>query len=269
MSMLQVSNIRKSFGKTEVLKNISFSLEKGEVLAIIGSSGSGKTTLLRCLNFLETPQSGTITVNGKVLFDGSDVSKKSDLELRKNRLHFGLVFQSFNLFPQYRVIENITLAPSLMAKEQLKLTGEYKGAKSYKQAQDEIRREAERLLEKVGLTEKSGSYPCDLSGGQQQRVAIARALAMDPDILCFDEPTSALDPELTGEVLNVIRGLKSSDSTMIVVTHEIGFARDVADKIIFMDNGFIEEEGTPQEVIENPKSARTREFLARFNQFGD
>ncbi len=269
MSMLQVSNIRKSFGKTEVLKNISFSLEKGEVLAIIGSSGSGKTTLLRCLNFLETPQSGTITVNGKVLFDGSDVSKKSDLELRKNRLHFGLVFQSFNLFPQYRVIENITLAPSLMAKEQLKLTGEYKGAKSYKQAQEEIRREAERLLEKVGLTEKSGSYPCDLSGGQQQRVAIARALAMDPDILCFDEPTSALDPELTGEVLNVIRGLKSSDSTMIVVTHEIGFARDVADKIIFMDNGFIEEEGTPQEVIENPKSARTREFLARFNQFGD
>lgn len=269
MSMLNVENIQKSFGKNEILKNISFSLEKGEVLAIIGSSGSGKTTLLRCLNFLETPQGGRITVNGNVLFDSADKSKKSDLEVRKNRLHFGLVFQSFNLFPQYKVIENITLAPTLMAKEQIRMNGDYMGAKNMRQAQQVIRDEAESLLKKVGLLEKKDSYPCDLSGGQQQRVAIARALALNPDILCFDEPTSALDPELTGEVLNVIKGLKSSDSTMIVVTHEIGFAHDVADRIIFMDGGLIEEEGTPRQVIDNPQSSRTREFLARFNQFGD
>ena len=229
MAFLEVNNIKKSFGRTEVLKNISFSLEKGEVLAIIGSSGSGKTTLLRCINFLEAPQKGIISVGGEVLFDGDDPSKKKEKEIRKN---------------------------------------EYMEAKTYKEAQEKIRAEADRLLKKVGLTEKKDSYPCDLSGGQQQRVAIARALALNPDVLCFDEPTSALDPELTGEVLNVIKGLKSTDSTMIVVTHEIGFARDVADKIIFMDNGVIEEEGTPQEVIENPKSRRTREF-SRFNQFGD
>ena len=269
MDMLKVENIQKSFGKTEVLKNISFSLEKGEVLAIIGSSGSGKTTLLRCLNFLETPQRGRITVNDRVLFDSSDTSKKSDLEVRRMRLHFGLVFQNFNLFPQYKVLDNITLAPSLMAREQIRENGSYNGAKTVREAQQLIREEAESLLRKVGLYEKRDSYPGDLSGGQQQRVAIARALALNPDILCFDEPTSALDPELTGEVLNVIRGLKSSDSTMIVVTHEIGFAHDVADKIIFMDQGLIEEEGPPQQVIDNPKSARTREFLARFNQFGD
>ena len=269
MDMLKVENIQKSFGKTEVLKNISFSLEKGEVLAIIGSSGSGKTTLLRCLNFLETPQRGRITVNDRVLFDSSDTSKKSDLEVRRMRLHFGLVFQNFNLFPQYKVFDNITLAPSLMAREQIRENGSYNGAKTVREAQQLIREEAESLLRKVGLHEKSDSYPGDLSGGQQQRVAIARALALNPDILCFDEPTSALDPELTGEVLNVIRGLKSSDSTMIVVTHEIGFAHDVADKIIFMDQGLIEEEGPPQQVIDNPQSARTREFLARFNQFGD
>ena len=269
MDMLKVENIQKSFGKTEVLKNISFSLEKGEVLAIIGSSGSGKTTLLRCLNFLETPQRGRITVNDRVLFDSSDTSKKSDLEVRRMRLHFGLVFQNFNLFPQYKVFDNITLAPSLMAREQIRENGSYNGAKTVREAQQLIREEAESLLRKVGLYEKRDSYPGDLSGGQQQRVAIARALALNPDILCFDEPTSALDPELTGEVLNVIRGLKSSDSTMIVVTHEIGFAHDVADKIIFMDQGLIEEEGPPQQVIDNPQSARTREFLARFNQFGD
>ncbi len=269
MALLEVKNIKKSFGRTEVLKDISFSLEKGEVLAIIGSSGSGKTTLLRCINFLETPQEGVISVNGEVLFDGADPSKKRESEIRKNRLHFGMVFQQFNLFPQYTVFENLILAPQLMAKEQIKVKGEYMGAKTYKQAQDEIKSEAEKLLKKVGLTEKSKSYPCDLSGGQQQRVAIARALALNPDVLCFDEPTSALDPELTGEVLNVIKGLKSTDSTMIVVTHEIGFARDVADKIIFMDNGVIEEEGTPAQVIENPKSPRTKEFLSRFNQFGD
>lgn len=265
MSLLNVENIRKSYGKTEVLKDISFSLKKGEVLAIIGSSGSGKTTLLRCLNFLETPGNGKISVNDKVLFDSNDSSAKSDSEIRKRRLHFGLVFQSFNLFPQYTVIENIMLAPKLAAKEQIKQTGEYMGAKSYKEALEIIKSNAKSLLERVGLSEKSESYPCNLSGGQQQRVAIARALALNPDVLCFDEPTSALDPELTGEVLNVIRSLKTSDSTMIVVTHEIEFARDVADKIIFMAEGVIAEEGTPEQVINNPQNPRTQAFLSRFN----
>ena len=265
MSLLNVENIRKSYGKTEVLKDISFSLKKGEVLAIIGSSGSGKTTLLRCLNFLETPGNGKISVNDKVLFDSNDSSAKSDSEIRKRRLHFGLVFQSFNLFPQYTVIENIMLAPKLAAKEQIKQTGEYMGAKSYKEAHEIIKSNAKSLLERVGLSEKSESYPCNLSGGHQQRVAIARALALNPDVLCFDEPTSALDPELTGEVLNVIRSLKTSDSTMIVVTHEIEFARDVADKIIFMADGVIAEEGTPEQVINNPQNPRTQAFLSRFN----
>lgn len=265
MSLLNVENIRKSYGKTEVLKDISFSLKKGEVLAIIGSSGSGKTTLLRCLNFLETPGNGKISVNDKVLFDSNDSSAKSDSEIRKRRLHFGLVFQSFNLFPQYTVIENIMLAPKLAAKEQIKQTGEYMGAKSYKEAHEIIKSNAKSLLDRVGLSEKSESYPCNLSGGQQQRVAIARALALNPDVLCFDEPTSALDPELTGEVLNVIRSLKTSDSTMIVVTHEIEFARDVADKIIFMADGVIAEEGTPEQVINNPQNPRTQAFLSRFN----
>lgn len=265
MSLLNVENIRKSYGKTEVLKDISFSLKKGEVLAIIGSSGSGKTTLLRCLNFLETPSNGKISVNDEVLFDSNDSSAKSDSEIRKRRLHFGLVFQSFNLFPQYTVIENIMLAPKLAAKEQIKQTGEYMGAKSYKEAHEIIKSNAKSLLERVGLSEKSESYPCNLSGGQQQRVAIARALALNPDVLCFDEPTSALDPELTGEVLNVIRSLKTSDSTMIVVTHEIEFARDVADKIIFMADGVIAEEGTPEQVINHPQNPRTQAFLSRFN----
>ena len=265
MSLLNVENIRKSYGKTEVLKDISFSLKKGEVLAIIGSSGSGKTTLLRCLNFLETPGNGKISVNDKVLFDSNDSSAKSDSEIRKRRLHFGLVFQSFNLFPQYTVIENIMLAPKVAAKEQIKQTGEYMGAKSDKEAHEIIKSNAKSLLERVGLSEKSESYPCNLSGGQQQRVAIARALALNPDVLCFDEPTSALDPELTGEVLNVIRSLKTSDSTMIVVTHEIEFARDVADKIIFMADGVIAEEGTPEQVINNPQNPRTQAFLSRFN----
>ena len=265
MSLLNVENIRKSYGKTEVLKDISFSLKKGEVLAIIGSSGSGKTTLLRCLNFLDTPGNGKISVYVKVLFDSIDSSAKSDSEIRKRRLHFGLVFQSFNLFPQYTVIENIMLAPKLAAKEQIKQTGEYMGAKSYKEAHEIIKSNAKSLLERVGLSEKSESYPCNLSGGQQQRVAIARALALNPDVLCFDEPTSALDPELTGEVLNVIRSLKTSDSTMIVVTHEIEFARDVADKIIFMADGVIAEEGTPEQVINNPQNPRTQAFLSRFN----
>lgn len=265
MSLLSVENIRKSYGKTPVLKDISFSLEKGEVLAIIGSSGSGKTTLLRCLNFLETPQNGKISVGDKVLFDSNDSGKNSESQIRKNRLHFGLVFQSFNLFPHYSVIDNIMLAPHLAAKEQIKQTGEYMGAKNHKDAQKIIRETALSLLEKVGLSEKSESFPCNLSGGQQQRVAIARALALNPDVLCFDEPTSALDPELTGEVLNVIRSLKTSDSTMIVVTHEIEFARDVADKIIFMADGVIAEEGTPEQVINNPQNPRTQAFLSRFN----
>lgn len=269
MALLNVQNIKKSFGKTEVLKDISFSLEKGEVLAIIGSSGSGKTTLLRCINFLETPQSGVISVGGEVLFDGNDPAKKKEHEIRKNRLHFGMVFQQFNLFPQYTVFENLILAPKLLAKEKIKAEGSYRGASNYKDAVEAIKAEAEQLLVKVGLTEKRDEYPCNLSGGQQQRVAIARALALNPDVLCFDEPTSALDPELTGEVLNVIKGLKSSDSTMIVVTHEISFARDVADKVIFMADGVIEEEGTPQQVIENPQSPRTQAFLSRFNQYSD
>ena len=266
MTMLQIENIQKSFGKNEILKGISFTLEKGEVLAIIGSSGSGKTTLLRCLNFLEKPDTGKITVNGKILYDSLNPAKQSEREIRKNRLHFGMVFQSFNLFPQYTVMENVVLAPQLLAKEQIKANGEYLGETSYKKAQEKIKENALMLLKKVGLSEKTESYPCNLSGGQQQRVAIARALSLNPDVLCFDEPTSALDPELTGEVLSVIKGLKNSDSTMIVVTHEIEFARDVADKIIFMDDGVIAEEGTPQQVINEPKNPRTVEFLSRFKQ---
>ena len=245
MSVLEINNIKKSFGKTEVLKGISFSLQKGEVLSIIGSSGSGKTTLLRCLNFLEFADSGTIAVNGETIFDGEGVKKLTDSEIRKNRLHFGLVFQSFNLFPQYNVLKNVTLAPTL-----LKLG-----------TPDEIEKKARALIDRVGLTEKITNYPCELSGGQQQRVAIARALALEPDILCFDEPTSALDPELTGEVLKVIKGLKNTDSTMIVVTHEMEFAKNVSDKVLFMADGVIEEYGTPDEVFSNPKSEKTKSFL--------
>ncbi len=263
MSYLNVENLKKSFGRNEVLKNISFSLDKGEVLSIIGSSGSGKTTLLRCLNFLERADSGKITVGGKVVFDGADEKNKSEAEIRKNRLRFGLVFQSFNLFPQYKVINNITLAPTLAAKEQLKANGEYMGAKSLKEAQQLINQNAEMLLEKVNLLEKKDEYPCNLSGGQKQRVAIARALALNPDVLCFDEPTSALDPELTGEVLNVIRELKDADSTMIVVTHEIDFAKNVSDKIIFMDEGVIAEQGSPEKVIDNPSNERVKAFLSK------
>ena len=247
MSVLEVKGIKKSFGKTEVLKGIDFSLERGEVLSIIGSSGSGKTTLLRCLNFLETADSGVISVDGKVIFDSSDKHKLTDSEIRANRLHFGLVFQSFNLFPQYNVLKNITLAPTLLNRH----------------TPEQAEENAKKLIERVGLTDKIYNYPCQLSGGQQQRVAIARALALEPDILCFDEPTSALDPELTGEVLRVIRDLKSADSTMIVVTHEMEFARSVSDKVIFMADGVIEEFGTPDEVFGNPKSQKTRNFLKK------
>lgn len=258
MAVLEVKNLKKSFGETEVLKGISFSLQKGEVLAILGSSGSGKTTLLRCLNFLEQPDEGQILVNGQVLFDAQDESTQRETEIRTKRLKFGLVFQSFNLFPQYTVRKNITLAPELLAAERKSSTG------NQKTEQERIQAEASELLQKVGLSDKADCYPYQLSGGQQQRVAIARALAMRPEILCFDEPTSALDPELTGEVLKVIRSLKSSDSTMIVVTHEMEFARHVADKVIFMADGVIEEEGTAEQVFEHPRSARTKAFFANF-----
>ena len=264
-NFLSVRGIRKSFGNTEVLKGIDLSLNKGDVLAIIGSSGSGKTTLLRCLNFLETPDEGCITVGGELLLDAADKHTLSDAQIRRNRLRFGLVFQSFNLFPQYTVLKNLMLAPTLALKDDIKAIRKAQGrkaARAYKSEQVEaIRARAEALLARVGLSDKKDAYPCQLSGGQQQRVAIARALCMSPDILCFDEPTSALDPELTGEVLSVIRGLKSTDSTMIVVTHEMEFARSVADRVIFMANGVIEEEGTPDEVFGNPKSPVLQNFL--------
>ena len=231
MAILEVRNIEKHFGRTNVLKDVSFSMEEGNALAIIGSSGSGKTTLLRCLNFLERPDSGQIIVNGETLFDASEAGKDKDAELRKKRLHFGMVFQQFNLFPQYTALENVTLA---------------------------------ELLDRMGLAERMNHYPHQLSGGQQQRVAIARALALKPDILCFDEPTSALDPELTGEVLKVIRSLAQQNTTMIIVTHEMALARDVADQVIFMDGGVIVEHGDPHEVIDHPKEERTRQFLTRY-----
>lgn len=246
MALLEVKNIKKSFGKTEVLKGIDFSLEEGQVLAIIGSSGSGKTTLLRCLNFLEQADEGIIRVGDRTLFDSNDAVTLNDEMIRQNRLHFGLVFQSFNLFPQYNVLENVTLAPTLLKKGSAK----------------EIEEQGKVLLEKVGLSNKLRNYPHQLSGGQQQRVAIARALAMRPEILCFDEPTSALDPELTGEVLRVIRDLKTDGRTMVVVTHEMAFAKSVADVVIYMADGVIEEMGTPAEVFDAPKSEKTRAFLS-------
>ncbi len=300
MAFFEVSNIRKDFGSTQVLKGVSFEVEKGQVVAIIGSSGSGKTTLLRCINFLVTPDVGTVKVGDKVLIDIPEIdpdqalsdkdrakiakikssnltkeeigdkvnkviskackkakkqwekaNKLSEEEIRNRRLHMGMVFQSFNLFPHYNVFDNVTLAAKLRAKE----TG---GA-----TEQEIEAKALELLAKVGLSDKVKNYPCELSGGQQQRVAIARALALNPDVLCFDEPTSALDPELTGEVLKVIKGLKNTDSTMIVVTHEMEFARKVADKVIYMSDGVIEEQGTPDEIFGNPKSEKTKAFLQK------
>lgn len=258
MSMLSVENIRKSFGDTEVLHDISFSMEKGDVVSIIGSSGSGKTTLLRCLNFLETPDEGVIRVGNKVLFDASDAATQRAAEIRRKRLHFGLVFQSFNLFPQYTALQNVVLACDLLAKEQ----------PDYRLRKHEIHKiNVERgmqLLAQMGLSNRMDNYPHQLSGGQCQRVAIARALALEPDILCFDEPTSALDPELTGEVLRVIRDLAAKNTTMIIVTHEMAFARDVANRVIFMDEGIILEQGTPDQVFNAPKNARTKHFLANY-----
>lgn len=255
MKRLEVKDIYKSFGKTDVLKGVSFSMEEGEVLSILGSSGSGKTTLLRCINFLEMADSGKIEVDGEVIMDATRGKKMTASEIRNAQLHFGMVFQSFNLFPQYSALENVTLAPLLLAKER----PDYKQNK--KKIKEEIINEAKELLARVGLSDKLGNYPCELSGGQQQRVSIARALALKPKILFFDEPTSALDPELTGEILKVIKSLARQNITMVIVTHEIGFAKNVSDKIIFMDNGIIAEAGTPEEVIDNPKNERTKAFL--------
>ncbi|MCI6567284.1 amino acid ABC transporter ATP-binding protein [Dysosmobacter sp. HCP28S3_G4] len=253
MAILEAQHIEKHFGATPVLSDISFSLEEGQALSIIGSSGSGKTTLLRCLNFLETPDGGTISVRGEKLFDAADPATQNEKDIRKKRLHFGLVFQNFNLFPQYTALQNVTLARELLAKER---GGESKA---------EIEEAGRELLAQMGLADRAGHYPHQLSGGQQQRVAIARALAMHPDILCFDEPTSALDPELTGEVLRVIRELAEQRTTMIIVTHEMAFARDVADQLIFMDGGVIVEQGDPHQVIDHPREERTKQFLSRYS----
>lgn len=246
MPILEVRNIKKKFENTQVLKGISFDMEEGETISIIGSSGSGKTTLLRCLNFLETADEGTITVRGQKLFDGQ-YPVTNEKEKRKMRLHFGLVFQQFNLFPQYTALENVTLAPLLAAEGSGK---------------SDIIENGKRLLDQMGLSDRMYNYPHQLSGGQQQRVAIARALALQPDILCFDEPTSALDPELTGEVLKVIKQLADKKTTMIIVTHEMAFARDVADKAIFMDDGVVLEQGPAFELINNPEQERTKQFLS-------
>lgn len=254
MSILEVRNIEKHFGATQVLKDISFTLEEGQAISIIGSSGSGKTTLLRCLNFLEKPDSGTISVRGETLFDADDPKTQQESQIRQKRLHFGLVFQSFNLFPQYTALQNVTLARELLAKEH--------GGES----RETIEKAGMELLDQMGLADRAGHYPHQLSGGQQQRVAIARALALHPDILCFDEPTSALDPELTGEVLRVIRSLAEQKTTMIIVTHEMAFARDVADQVIFMDGGIIVEQGDARQVIDHPKEERTRQFLAHYTE---
>lgn len=252
MSILEVQHIEKHFGATQVLSDISFSLEKGQALSIIGSSGSGKTTLLRCLNFLERPDHGSISVNGSVIFDSHDPNTQLESEIRRKRLHFGLVFQNFNLFPQYTALQNVTLARELLAKE--------RGGES----KESILQAGQELLAQMGLADRVNHYPHQLSGGQQQRVAIARALALHPDILCFDEPTSALDPELTGEVLRVIRALAEQKTTMIIVTHEMAFARDVADQVIFMDGGVIVEQGDPKAVIDHPQEQRTKQFLSRY-----
>ena len=257
MAILEVKNLHKSFGKTEVLKSVSFSMEKGEILSILGSSGSGKTTLLRCINFLEKASGGQVFVDGGCIFDAASKEKPSPAVMRERQLNFGLVFQSFNLFPQYTALENVVLAPKLQAAER----ADFKENK--KKILSEIEQNAMNLLDRVGLAEKAGNYPCQLSGGQQQRVSIARALALDPKILFFDEPTSALDPELTGEILRVIKDLASKHMTMVIVTHEIEFARNVSDKIIFMDGGVVVEEGTPEQVIGNPRHERTRAFLSK------
>lgn len=259
MAILEVNNLKKSFGKTEVLKGISLSLEEGRVLSIIGSSGSGKTTLLRCINFLETADSGKITLDGDVLFDGDSNEKLTAKQKRDRQLKIGLVFQQFNLFPQYNVLDNVTLAVKLQAKER----PDYKHNK--KQILKEIEEKALKLLDDMGLSDKVDFYPCQLSGGQQQRVSIARAMALEPKVLFFDEPTSALDPELTGEILKVIRELAEKNMTMVIVTHEMNFAREVSDYIVFMDDGVIAEQGEAEELINNPKTERLKAFLSKLS----
>ncbi|MBQ7131116.1 MAG: amino acid ABC transporter ATP-binding protein [Oscillospiraceae bacterium] len=252
--MLEVKNLRKCFGDLEVLKDISFNVEKGEVVAIIGPSGSGKSTLLRCINQLEKASDGKISVCGMDMLEdnpkGSGVVYADARLLRDIRLKIGLVFQNFNLFPHFSVLRNITEAPMIVLKK----------------SKEEAEKTAIELLKKMGLEAKADSYPCELSGGQQQRVSIARALALSPEILFFDEPTSALDPELTGEILKVIRKLADDGMTMVIVTHEMAFARDVADKVIFMENGVIVEEGAPEQLFGNDATERTKQFLQRFSQ---
>ncbi len=283
MEFLKISNVYKNFEKTEVLKDVSINVQKGQVVSIIGPSGSGKSTLLRIINFLETADSGKMVLDGEVLFEGGKEKKDDEMTLRNKRLNFGLVFQSFNLFPQYNVLHNVTLAPSLLLKDELKgykkelklrVKNKEITRKDAKQlflakkqdGKERIEKEAYELLEKTGLTEKAEAYPCELSGGQCQRVAIARALALKPKVLCFDEPTSALDPELTGEVLKVIRSLKGEDRTMIIVTHEMGFAKKVSDKVVFLFDGVVEEEGSPKKVFDNPKSEKLAQFLSSVSQ---
>ena len=260
MAFLEVKNLWKRFGETQVLKGVSFDMEKGEVISVIGASGNGKTTLLRCLNFLEIPDNGTITVDGHTIFPAPEKQSSDNARLR-----FGMVFQNFNLFPQYTALDNITLAMNLQAENELKKQGlgffaRKREMKKHKYQNEE---KARALLAQVGLSDKAKNYPCELSGGQQQRVAIARALALSPDILCFDEPTSALDPELTGEVLKVIKSLIDEDRTIIIVTHEMSFARNVSDKIIFMADGVIEEIGTPAQIFDESQNERIRSFLAK------
>ena len=280
MAYLEIKNFKKSFGNVSVLKGIDFTLDKGQVLSIIGPSGSGKSTLLRSLNFLERPDEGVMTLDNEILFDAKTAKSDGEKALRNKRLNFGLVFQSFNLFPQFNVLKNITLAPTLLLKDKVKVyKKELKKNKtlSFKQRKEKvnnfkkeqkqiIEQEALSLLEKIGLSDKINAFPCELSGGQCQRVAIARALALNPKVLCFDEPTSALDPELTGEVLKVIRSLKDQDRTMIIVTHEMGFAKNVSDKIIFLYDGVVEEEGKPKQVFEKPKSEKLVHFLSNLTE---
>ncbi len=263
MAFLEVKNVYKAFGEKEVLKGASFTLEKGEVLAIIGSSGNGKSTLLRILNSLEFADQGEIWLNGELLIQGGKPVKEK--ELRAKRKHFGMVFQSFHLFPQYNALNNVALAPTVLSGEAAKKLPWKQRKAARARGKEEALQLANDLLDRVGLSDKKENYPCELSGGQCQRVAIARALALSPDVLCFDEPTSALDPELTGEVLKVIRGLKHADRTMILVTHEMQFARSVADKVLFMANGIAEEFGTPEEVFEHPQSEVTKAFLAGYD----
>lgn len=258
MAILEVKNLKKSFGQTQVLKNISFELEEGKILSIIGSSGSGKTTLLRCITSLEAADSGLITVNNERIYDSENLVKDSAKERRRKQLATGLVFQSFNLFPQYTALQNVTLAMELLAKDR----EDYKENKAA--IHMEIEAAAKELLTKVGLSDRMSNYPCQLSGGQQQRVSIARALALHPKVLFFDEPTSALDPELTGEILKVIRSLAQDHITMVIVTHEMSFAKEISDYVIFMDDGFIVEEGSPSQVFDNPQNPRTKAFLNKF-----